>query len=463
MQMIQPDVTVQGSSVANGTRLQHADLLSKRRYTMALVVFKIFDRYELPCPLWQISSHEAFTAYESLSGVLAGLFADPPYHARILGSPNSGKSTFLNEIIGYNEAPTGQQTAQVGAYQYSLDNGTPIKLIDTPGLMGTLEYGTLATPKVIQAQLKQLNLSPTPAGIVIIHNILEPWTSEPPTLLRLSSLTQVVIVTTHWDEVVDHQEMEARESDILAHSKFLSHILDSGGSCARFGLGNQSNGTSSALEIVENLLRPAHPELCTLQRPVTPPFSTPVASSKELKEVLSNLSLIRRVLDGDTSKATMAQLEFMALERHDDHPDHVTPSQTLGASFSQSEMSAILELVRSGSERDILNLKATLSSVEEAVYELQDTKVEMGHVYRKVEQTKFETASIHMKAFQTHWENKTAVKECEEMEAEISDLEAMLETLCRYNDEESEDGGDSDYDTDSDSDDDSGDYTEDSD
>ncbi|TFK17875.1 hypothetical protein FA15DRAFT_698291 [Coprinopsis marcescibilis] len=358
----------------------------------------------------------------------------------ILGSSNSGKSTFLNEIIGYNEAPTEQQTTQVGAYQYSLDNGTPIKLIDTPGLMGALEYGTLATPKVIQAQLKQLNLSPTPAGIVVVHNILEPWTSEPPTLLRLSSVTQVVIVTTHWDEVVDHQEMEVRELDILAQSKFLRHILDSGGSCARFGL-----------------------ELCTLQRPVTPPFSTPVASSKELKEVLSNLSFIRRILDGDTSKVTMAQLELMALERHDDYPDHVTPSQTLGASFSQSEMSAILELVKSGSERDILNLKATLSSVEEAVYELQETKVEMGHVYRKVEQTKFETASIHMKAFQTHWENKTAVKECEEMEAEISDLEAMLERLCHYNDEESEDGGDSDYDSDSDSDDDSGDDTEDSD
>ncbi|KAJ2913349.1 hypothetical protein MD484_g7065, partial [Candolleomyces efflorescens] len=208
----------------------------------------------------------------------------------IMGETGSGKSSFINSVIGEDPdrpAPVGAEftscSKSVEEYLYKRRDGLTISLVDTPGFNNFEEGSDPKTDsEILQTMVdflkpKDGELEPAVlSGVVYLHSInsssdIEFSRKMMRQLRNLCSndhLSNLVVVTTWWDEYfADDAQGQISEEDtlepvreVLQLNKFLNELNDAGVRFFRTGHfngqvpGPLENQFSSPLAIVEQLL-----------------------------------------------------------------------------------------------------------------------------------------------------------------------------------------------------------------
>ncbi|KAH6911976.1 hypothetical protein BKA70DRAFT_1049578, partial [Coprinopsis sp. MPI-PUGE-AT-0042] len=206
----------------------------------------------------------------------------------ILGLTGSGRSSFVNAILGREEAAvaSGQEscTVEVGQYDYVHRERVKVHIIDTPGFN---EYSAKAARsdeqilKSINSFLKaEYNANQRLSGIILLQSItateIVNWETKQRSwalfkkLCGTESLLNVVVVTTFWDNLAKPEDGEEREKRLQTHEGLLKELYAKGTKFARFGRFEPGQHGNDPLfptpqEILDILLAPlAGP---TLQEP----------------------------------------------------------------------------------------------------------------------------------------------------------------------------------------------------
>ncbi|KAF5339552.1 hypothetical protein D9611_011420 [Ephemerocybe angulata] len=162
----------------------------------------------------------------------------------VIGASASGKSSFINAIMGpVAEVGSGNSscTDELAKWTYDLPDGRKVTFVDTPGLNFYSETGIDRPAETTLKKLDELSSSINfPAQyLFVVHNISEDCPLQP---LRygsnrrfnsLCSRTQVHVITTHWDEVLEdededpsvYEQVVAEKEELLFSEKsFLEYV-----------------------------------------------------------------------------------------------------------------------------------------------------------------------------------------------------------------------------------------------
>ncbi|KAH6911924.1 hypothetical protein BKA70DRAFT_820380 [Coprinopsis sp. MPI-PUGE-AT-0042] len=169
----------------------------------------------------------------------------------LLGSTGSGKSSFANAIIGKPKAAVGNglqsSTTNVEQHTHAHESGMEVHLVDTPGLN---DCSTPCDTKVLQkigAFLKnKYDVNQKFSGIIFMHNINTPtldWQAQRRnvTLFKKlcgnesTSLNNVIVVTSFWDELTNEADGVQKESDLQTKDGFLKELHAGGAKFVRCG------------------------------------------------------------------------------------------------------------------------------------------------------------------------------------------------------------------------------------
>ncbi|KAG6330171.1 hypothetical protein ID866_8919 [Astraeus odoratus] len=185
----------------------------------------------------------------------------------VMGPTGVGKSSFIldsvppgtrvpNIRIGHSLT---SNTRDVKVVEWVNQDGTTIKLVDTPGFDDTRpecpDRGVLA--KIARFLKKTCSKTPQLVGLVYLHRISDNRVGATSRrivdmlrkLCGMDSLKNVVIVTTMWDEVTQ-EEGEQREIELQSETDFFKTLLDQGATMRR----HTKEDRQSALNILNYVL-----------------------------------------------------------------------------------------------------------------------------------------------------------------------------------------------------------------
>lgn len=133
----------------------------------------------------------------------------------IIGAPNAGKSTFINNLINHRVCPTSNKvhTTRKAAKAIHVKNNNQMVLFDTPGLVTNreikkhhLEGSFVSSPRY---SIQHSNL------VAVIHDISSSWTRN--------SLHPTVLETLEFYKKVGFCKKKAKKGISLNHFIFRSH------------------------------------------------------------------------------------------------------------------------------------------------------------------------------------------------------------------------------------------------
>lgn len=198
----------------------------------------------------------------------------------VIGASASGKSSFINAIMGpVAEVGSGNSscTDELAKWTYDLPDGRKVTFVDTPGLNFYSETGIDRPAETTLKKLDELSSSINfPAQyLFVVHNISEDCPLQP---LRygsnrrfnsLCSRTQVHVITTHWDEVLEDEDEDPSvyEQVVAEKEELLFSEKSFFGICAEC----VSECASSSLGILEPEHSPSH-RLCLPKGSYLPPL-----------------------------------------------------------------------------------------------------------------------------------------------------------------------------------------------
>lgn len=131
-----------------------------------------------------LRSGDTASALQGLRALLAraetGRHLAQPWRVVLAGSPNVGKSSLINALVGYQRAivhPTAGTTRDVVSAATAID-GWPLELADTAGLGEAKHSLELAAVELARRQLASADL------VLLIFDSSQPWTDPDQTLVE---------------------------------------------------------------------------------------------------------------------------------------------------------------------------------------------------------------------------------------------------------------------------------------
>ena len=94
-----------------------------------------------------------------------------PWNVVIAGKPNAGKSSLMNQLVGYQRAIVNQQpgTTRDVLRAQTVIHGWPVEFVDTAGLRQGEDAVEVAGVEMAKGQLSQADL------VLWIHDLTDPW------------------------------------------------------------------------------------------------------------------------------------------------------------------------------------------------------------------------------------------------------------------------------------------------
>lgn len=192
----------------------------------------------------------------------------------IMGPTGSGKSTFINALIGREVASVGDDleshTAQIGHFAF-FDSNFPdrrIIVIDTPGLDDIRTDDREILGRISAWLTRSYGAKTKLAGVVYLHDIhhdqmhvTRKELSMIEGLCGLEGVMKVVLATTMWGDVTP--EAGIRREHIL-RAKYWKYMLDRGSTMARF------DGTQRSAQDIVNSVLARSKRSATLDQPPAP-------------------------------------------------------------------------------------------------------------------------------------------------------------------------------------------------
>ncbi|KAH6886982.1 P-loop containing nucleoside triphosphate hydrolase protein [Thelonectria olida] len=217
--------------------------------------------------------------------------------ARVMGPTGSGKSTFINNVLGQERFKVGvgmaSETSMVEDELIEID-GQLIRLVDTPGFDDTTLTDTQVLEMIVTWMGVQYKQKRKFAGILYLRDITEyKMKGSDITNLRMfralcgtSGLDNVIVVTTKWNTMTENRQLaEYREEQLL--SDYLKPMLKSGAEYAR------DHGTAkSSRTIIRKVLKKNQAFFLDLQREI-------IDEGKRLNEIEAGKVLQEQLLKAE--------------------------------------------------------------------------------------------------------------------------------------------------------------------
>ena len=169
--------------IAAAARVALADARTERVAAVLLDQYHGSLRRAVEAIRRSIQARDAASAGEQLGELLAraelGRHLVRPWRVALAGSPNVGKSSLINALVGYQRAivhPTAGTTRDVVSATTAID-GWPFELSDTAGLREAQHRLEQAAVELARGQLASADL------VLLVFDSSRPWTAADQTLI----------------------------------------------------------------------------------------------------------------------------------------------------------------------------------------------------------------------------------------------------------------------------------------
>ena len=239
----------------------------------------------------------------------------------VMGETGAGKSEFIGRVTGkpthVNDSLTPEARGVI-AYPLHLPamDGRPareVQLLDCPGF----DDGTEPSRKIINAilaYLMQHYQRDKVHGIIYMIDITRPRVSGR-TLVSLSIFralcgvefyANVVLGTTHWDELRDEATGQARQNELESVPEFWGTLSKRGSQIRQIRRGNHSGPSREDMSIICNIANTYKPKFLLVQEEMQSGLdasqTSPIIELNEWQQFHKQLSRLKRESNGQISQ-----------------------------------------------------------------------------------------------------------------------------------------------------------------